>query len=93
MMTRAVAINYLINLTADIGKVQHSDLWGYEQVLCEIKELLECMPPERKGVWIPMPVSSGRDSWKCSVCGRRARGKRENLPFCHCGADMRKEER
>lgn len=42
-----------------------------------------------KGEWIPMEVSSGRDSWKCSVCGRRARGKLKNLPFCHCGADMR----
>lgn len=45
-----------------------------------------------KGHWIPQDVSSGRDSWKCSVCGRRARGKIENLPYCHCGADMRSEE-
>lgn len=48
---------------------------------------------ERKpGKWIPMTVSSGRDSWKCSVCGRRARGKIENLPYCHCGAKMMKGE-
>lgn len=45
-----------------------------------------------KGEWIPMEVSSGRDSWKCSVCGRRARGKLNNLPFCHCGADMREAD-
>lgn len=44
---------------------------------------------ERKtGCWIPMEISSGRDSWKCSACGRRARGKIENLPYCHCGAKM-----
>ena len=41
-----------------------------------------------QGKWIPTQVSSGRDSWKCSVCGRRARGKIENLPYCHCGARM-----
>lgn len=42
-----------------------------------------------QGEWIPMRVSSGRDSWKCSICGRRARGKLENIPYCHCGARMR----
>lgn len=48
---------------------------------------------ERKhGEWIPMTVSSGMDSWKCSVCGRRARGKLENLPYCHCGAKMGVQE-
>ncbi len=46
---------------------------------------------ERTGRWIPMEVSSGRDSWKCSVCGRRARGKLENLPYCHCGCKMEGE--
>ena len=42
----------------------------------------------KKGKWMPMKVSSGRDAWQCSVCGRRARGKTKNLPFCHCGAEM-----
>lgn len=50
--------------------------------------------PERKtGEWIPMTVSGGRDSWKCSICGRRARGKLENLPYCHCGAKMKRENK
>lgn len=40
------------------------------------------------GHWIEMAVSSGRDSWKCSLCGRRARGNKNNLPYCHCGAKM-----
>lgn len=44
--------------------------------------------PVRHGHWTQMLVSSGRPSWQCSVCGRRARGKRENLPYCHCGAKM-----
>ena len=44
--------------------------------------------PVRHGHWIPMNVSSGSDSWKCSLCGRRARGVLNNLPYCHCGARM-----
>lgn len=40
-MTPREAINWLINLTADIGKSEHHDLWHYEQALDEIKEMLE----------------------------------------------------
>ena len=57
-----------------------------------IKSIPSVTPTRPKGEWIPMQVSSGRDSWKCSICGRRARGKLINLPFCHCGADMRESE-
>lgn len=62
--------------------------WQYD------KRAIESLPSgseQKTGEWIPQTVSSGRDSWMCSVCGRRARGKKENLPFCHCGADMRGE--
>ncbi len=48
--------------------------------------------PMVHGHWIEQTVSSGRDSWQCSVCGRKARGKRENLPYCHCGAKMNESE-
>lgn len=58
---------------------------GYKKGYEDAKQKFE----RSQGEWIPMIVSSGRDSWKCSVCGRRARGKLSNLPFCHCGADMR----
>jgi hypothetical protein len=59
-----------------------------EQVISAMKATgrLEERP---HGEWLSMEVSSGRDSWKCSVCGRRARGKLTNLPFCHCGAKMK----
>lgn len=40
-MTNNEAINWLINLTADIGKTEHRDLWHYEQALSEIKDNLE----------------------------------------------------
>ena len=40
-MTKPEAVNWIINLMADIGKSEHSELWHYEQALTEIKEMLE----------------------------------------------------
>lgn len=40
-MTHKEAVNWLINISADIGKGEHSDLWHYEQALDEMKEMLE----------------------------------------------------
>lgn len=40
-MTKGEAINWLINISADIGKREHKDLWHYEQALFEIREMLE----------------------------------------------------
>lgn len=51
-MTRGEAINWIINLTADIGKVEHRDLWHYEQALEEIRDMIEAMPLEQPE-WIP----------------------------------------
>lgn len=42
-MTNKEAINWLINLTADIGKIEHSDLWHYEQALYEIRDMLQLL--------------------------------------------------
>ena len=39
-MTKGEAINWLRNLRADIGKIEHQELWHYEQALEEIMELL-----------------------------------------------------
>lgn len=73
-------------------------VYSHELLTLNIKERSEkdfmdlCREVDRgrkTGEWIPMTVSGGRDSWKCSICGRRARGKLENLPYCHCGAKMR----
>lgn len=50
-MTNGEAINWLINISADIGKAEHRDLWHYEQALSEIKEMLETAQPEPQ--WIP----------------------------------------
>lgn len=67
-MNNAEAVNWLINITADIGKIEHQDLWHYEQALSEIREMLKDAPtiePERKtGRWIPcserMPEKSAK---------------------------------
>ena len=40
-MDNREAVNWLINISADIGKAEHSDLWYYEQALTEIKDMLE----------------------------------------------------
>lgn len=40
-MTKPEAVNWLINIMSDIGKIEHKDLWHYEQALDEIKEMLE----------------------------------------------------
>ena len=47
-MTHKEAVNWIINLSADIGKVEHRDLWHYEQALTEIREILET-----EDGWIP----------------------------------------
>ena len=48
-MTNREAINWIINISADIGKAEHRDLWHYEQALSEIREMLEAARPEHSG--------------------------------------------
>lgn len=68
-MTNGEAINWIINLTADIGKAENQHLWHYEQALTEIRGKLESAP-----YWIPcserLPdeskwylISNGLDTW------------------------------
>ena len=61
-MTRGEAINWIINLTADIGKVEHRDLWHYEQALDEIRDLIQMQSESEE-------MLSGRvwDEW-CTGC-------------------------
>lgn len=86
-MTSAEAVNWIINISADIGKAQHSDLWHYEQALSEIRDMLETQPERKKGHWIRIAPRH----YKCSECGVRANSSFAN--FCHrCGSDMRGEK-
>ena len=45
-MTNNEAVNWIINMSADIGKAEHRDLWHYEQALSEIRDMLESHQPE-----------------------------------------------
>ena len=39
---------------------------------------------------------NGRNYYNCSVCGRLIEAKRNeliNFPYCHCGAQMEKQEK
>ena len=64
-MTRGEAVNWIINLSADIGKAEHYDLWHYAQALCEIREMLEGEPERKTGKWIK---HKDRSCWHCSEC-------------------------
>lgn len=96
-MTNGEAVNWLINISADIGKSEHRDLWHYEQALYEIREMLESAQPEHKtGKWIEL--TNTNHTYVCSVCGRMlvniTDGKNkvaEHYPYCHCGARMVQE--
>lgn len=92
-MTRAEAVNWLINIRADIGQARHSELWNYEQALADIIDLLETQSEQETGKWIPQPGGG----YCCSKCGRYALhdvdGKFALLftksKYCpHCGAKM-----
>ena len=87
-MTKGEAVNWLINISADIGKAEHRELWHYEQALSEIREMLECEPEPKKGKWIfkeDFRIVDGYD-WKCDQCGSWQRYTSNYCP--KCGARM-----
>lgn len=70
-MTANEAVNWVINITADIGKAEHRDLWHYEQALTEIREMLESdVQTVRHGHWI-IKDNPGTGWYRvtCSACG------------------------
>ena len=100
-MTNAEAVNWLINITADIGKIEHQDLWHYEQALSEIREMLETEPQRMKGKWIKgidipnrNPYLHLADAMYCSECHNEAYWDtdygQQLFDYCpNCGAYMR----
>ena len=98
-MTRGEAVNWIINITADIGKAEHCELWHYEQALSEIREMLESDPERKKGKWIETDDGWDGTYYVCSVCkcpwvitieGNPMDNEMHYCPFC--GADMRGED-
>lgn len=104
-MTRGEACNWLRNLRADVGKIEHKGLWHYEQALAEIIELLEEQPSiyaVKHGIWIEENTRTRSSKFYCSVCHRTAYDpqptriagwvKRCRYAYCpNCGAKMDKE--
>lgn len=94
-MTNKEAAIWLLNLRADIGKSQHSELWHYEQALQEIEEILESDVPEKKvGKWIDAKPRSGRLGKICSCCENEAYWDsdygQQLFGWCPwCGAEMK----
>lgn len=100
-MTRGEAVIWLINITADIGKSEHRDLWHYEQALLEIREMLESEPERKNGKWIRLDKDNKffvPHMLRCSECGNildkhGVNSGRGDANYCpNCGADMRGEE-
>lgn len=76
-MTNKEAVNWIINLSADIGKSEHCELWHYEQALYEIREILEStqqwilvterLPEEKVEVLVTVEVD-GKNIQKTGCC-------------------------
>ena len=88
-MTRGEAVNWLINIMADIGKAEHRELWHYEQALSEIRDMLQSEPERKKGTWtkvLDRHGINGESVWRCSSCSEMTICKGDFCP--NCGARM-----
>ena len=94
-MTRGEAVNWIINISADIGKAEHRELWHYEQALLEIREMLESEPERATGKWMH-DKDDELFSGYCSCCGWESvicETDVADMPYCpNCGAYMRGEQ-
>ena len=93
-MTNQEAINWLINVTSDIGKAEHRDLWHYEQALSEIKEMLETSQPEiiRCKDCRKHNVDTGWKSDCCPLVYWRGKAQGHEFDYQHCAYGERREE-
>ena len=88
-MTTKEAVNWIINVRADIGKIEHQELWHYEQALSEIMDVLEdAVPVVRCGecrYWDRSPSCSATPQYH--ACKRRIYADVHTMrdDFCSCG--------
>ena len=55
---------------------------------------IKALEERPQGKWIKFEAGHCTNFFKCSLCGRIINTIKEkpcDYPFCHCGADMRKE--
>jgi len=72
-MNNREAVTWLINISADIGKAEHSDLWHYEQALTEIKDMLESAQSQ-EGTTFDLisrqaAIDAAKDWYEGLICG------------------------
>lgn len=105
-MTKGEACNWLRNLRADMGKIEHQELWHYEQALSEIADMIEQFPfiERKKGSWIDLDSDEDKyDEIKCPCCNHIFTVDsyhwtdigfiKDDFKFCpNCGADMSGEQ-
>lgn len=96
-MTHKEASIWLLNLAADIGKVEHQSLWHYEQAVSEIREMLEREPDRKNGQWLDGVLPNDNGGLPVIVCDQcntfypLTFGASHN--YCpSCGSDMREGE-
>lgn len=94
-MTRGEAVNWIINISADIGKAEYRELWHYEQALLEIREMLESEPERKTGRWINHRNDNGHNIADCDKCGEAMQWFDDDTKpnYCPiCGAYMESKE-
>ena len=81
------------------GQVVWSDyLISVPDAMNALSELPSVTPKRKTGKWIEQETGIHVTSYKCSECGRTVRDDtgydvNADYPFCHCGADMRGEQK
>ena len=84
-MNNREAVNWLINISADIGKAEHSDLWHYEQALTEIKDMLESAQPKER-------TEKRTETRACDLISRQAAVDGKISIQCANGVEIYSEE-
>ena len=68
-----------------------------QTIITEFKGCDNCELERPQGRWVFKDLHNGKTWYECSVCGRKIhigdKVQKSDFPFCHCGADMRGEEK
>lgn len=88
-------------LKADLlcgDNVEHDYCFPCKKILERIDNQPSAQPERKKGKWILVEESIKVAAYKCSECGRNVWTDKgydvmKDYPFCHCGADMRGEQK